>query len=192
LLKQQHAPAHNQVMGETRGDDEVILLARKDPGAFRPLYEKYFRQILLFVVRRVSDKSLAKDITQQVFYKALLNIGRFQLRGFPFSSWLYRIAINECNDYFRKSDRIRWVTLDDAQVGDLYDELTADNQRDDWEKKLPGVLGRLKAVELLLIELRYFEKKSFEEISEVMNWSVHNAKTRTYRTLIKMKKMFVT
>jgi len=173
------------------GDDEIILLARKDPGAFQPLYEKYFRQIFLFVLRRVGDKSLAKDVTQQAFVKALVNIGRFQLRGLPFSSWLYRIAINECNDYFRKSDRIRWVALDESHVEWLYEEITGENARDEWEKKLPEILGKLKPVELLVIELRYFEGKSFEEVAEIMDSTVLNAKTRTYRTLHKMKKLFL-
>jgi RNA polymerase sigma-70 factor, ECF subfamily len=188
LLKQEQDPP---VTSERNAEDEIVLQARKDPSAFRPLYEKYFRQILLFVLRRVGDKSLAKDITQQVFFKALLNIGRFQLRGFPFSSWLYRIAINECNEYFRKSDRIRWVALDDSQVEGLYEELTAANALDDWEKKLPGILGKLNADELLLIELRFFEGKSFQEIGEIINSSVQNAKARTYRILHKMKKMFL-
>lgn len=183
--------AHLGRTSKRRREDEIILQARKDPSAFRPLYEKYFRQILLFVLRRVGDKSLAKDITQQVFVKALLNIDRFQLRGFPFSSWLYRITINECNEYFRKNDRIRWVTLDDAHVEELYEELTADNAREDWEKKLPGVLSKLKPDELMLIELRFFENKSFQEMGEIINSSVQNAKARTYRTLLKMKKLFL-
>jgi RNA polymerase sigma-70 factor (ECF subfamily) len=184
--------ANNRVAtSEREREDDMILKARIDPRAFHPLYEKYFRQILLFVLRRVGDKSLAKDITQQVFYKALLNIGRFQLRGFPFSSWLYRIAINECNGYFRQSDRVRWVALDESHVEGLYEELTADSERDNWEKKLPEVLGRLKPDDLMVIELRYFERKSFEEIAEIMNWSVLNAKARVYRTLHKMKKLFL-
>ena len=172
-------------------EDDIIIKARNDPSAFQPLYEKYFRQILLFVVRRVGDRTLAKDITQQVFVKALLNIGRFQVRGFPFSSWLYRIAINECNGYFRKSNRVRWVALNDSQFEDLYDELTGENVRDEWEKKLPDVLAKLKPIELLIIELRYFEGKSFQEVSEITNMSVLTAKARTYRTLQKMKKMFL-
>jgi RNA polymerase sigma-70 factor (ECF subfamily) len=192
LLRQEQNPVSTRAVSAEGGrEDEMILQAQKDPRAFQPLYEKYFRQILLFVLRRVGDKSLAKDLTQQVFFKALLNIGRFQLRGFPFSSWLYRIAINECNGYFRKSDRIRWVALDEAQVETLYEELTADNIRDDWEKKLPGVLGQLKPDDLMVIELRYFEGKSFQEVADIMNWSVLNAKTRTYRILHKMKKMFL-
>src|SRR5882672_7041462 len=135
------------------GENEIILLSQKDPASFKPLYERYFRRILLFVLRRVNDKERATDITQQVFLKVLSNIGKFQFRGFPFSSWLYRIAINECNDYFRRNNRVRWVSLEQENLGHLFEELTANTTQLDWEKKIPGILQQLKPHELLLIEL---------------------------------------
>src|SRR6267378_399599 len=173
-------------------EKEIILLSQKDPASFKPLYERYFRRILLFVLRRVNDKELATDITQQVFLKVLTYIGRFQFRGLPFSSWLYRIAINECNDYFRKKNRVRWVTLEKENIGYLYEELTADTTMEDWEKKIPGILQQLKPNELMLIELRFFEGKPFREIAEILNVKEVNAKTKTYRILQKMKKLFMT
>lgn len=175
---------------EMEHEDNLIVLSKRDPAAFKPLYEKYFRQIILFVMRRVNDKALAKDITQQVFFKALLNISRFENKGFPFSSWLYRIAINESNQFFRKMNRVRWVALEQPQVDRLYEELTATDERYDWEQKLPEILGQLEPNELLLIELRFFEYKSFKEIGEMINTSELNAKARTYRTLRRMKKLF--
>ena len=173
-------------------ENEIILLSQKNPAAFKPLYERYFRRILLFVLRRVNDKELATDITQQVFLKVLSNIGRFQFRGLPFSSWLYRIAINECNDYFRKKKRVRWVTLEKENIAYLYEELTADTTMEDWEAKIPGILQQLKPNELMLIELRFFEGKPFREIAEILNVKEVNAKTKTYRILQKMKKLFTT
>ncbi len=173
------------------GEEEVIRRAQTDPSAFKPLYEKYFRKIVLFIHRRVNDKELAIDITQQAFYKALLHIGRFRFRGLPFSSWLYRIAINECNDYFRKKSKVRWVALEPELAGHLFDEMTADTTRDDWERKMPVILQQLKPNELMLIELRFFEGKAFREIAEILDTSEVNAKTKTYRILQKMKKMFM-
>ncbi len=88
-------------------EQEAIDIRRSqtDPEAFKPLYEKYFKKIFLFVLRRVNEKEIARDITQQIFLKALNSIRKFQLRGLPFSAWLFRIAINECNDYFRKTKK---------------------------------------------------------------------------------------
>ena len=97
-------------------EEFLILRSQADPEAFRPLYEKYFKRIFLFVLHRVGDKVLAADITSQVFLKALTNIKKFEFRGLPFSAWLFRIALNECNDYFRKSSRYRIVTIEDENV----------------------------------------------------------------------------
>jgi RNA polymerase sigma-70 factor, ECF subfamily len=90
---------------EQHKEQDDIKRSQTDPEAFKPLYEKYFKKIFLFVLRRVGEKEIARDITQQVFLKALNSIRKFQLRGLPFSAWLFRIAINECNDYFRKSKK---------------------------------------------------------------------------------------
>jgi len=188
--QEKEPPIVTSSVGES--ENEIILLSQKDPASFKPLYERYYRRILLFVLRRVNDKELATDITQQVFFKVLSNIGRFQFRGLPFSSWLYRIAINECNDYFRKKNRVRWVTLEKENIGYLYEELTADTTMEDLETKIPGILQQLKPIELLLIELRFFEGKPFREIAEILNVKEVNAKTKTYRILQKMKKLFMT
>ena len=173
------------------GEEAVILQAQKDPAAFKPLYGKYFKKIFLFILHRINDKELATDITQQVFLKVLTRIGTYQFRGLPFSSWLYRIAINECNDYFRKRNRVRWVSLESEHIGYLHEELTADTTREELEKKMPGILEKLKPEELMLIELRYFENKPFREIAEILNVTEVNAKTKTYRILHKMKKLFM-
>ena len=106
---------------KTLNEEEAIRDAMKDPEAFRSLYEIYFKKILLFVLHRVNDKELSADITQQVFLNALSNISRYQFRGLPFSSWLYRIAVNQCNDFFRKNKKMRTVVLEDPHIRELYD-----------------------------------------------------------------------
>ncbi|NJM24972.1 MAG: hypothetical protein HC859_05145 [Bacteroidia bacterium] len=92
---------------QTLKEEDVIRASQRDPSAFRPLYEKYYRTLFRFILYRVADKEVTADLTSQVFLKALLHLDKFQLRGFPFSSWLYRIAINECNDFFRKTKKAR-------------------------------------------------------------------------------------
>ena len=84
-------------------EEEVLTLSRTDPEAFKSIYTKYFKKIFLFVLHRIGEKQISADITQQVFLKALMGLSKFQFKGLPFSAWLYRIAINECNDFFRKT-----------------------------------------------------------------------------------------
>jgi RNA polymerase sigma-70 factor (ECF subfamily) len=115
MLKEPNVLKENiQQKDELKEEESLILKSQADPEAFRPLYEKYFKRMFLFVYHRVNDKATSADITSQVFLKALLNINKFSFRGLPFSAWLFRIALNECNDFFRKNNRYRHVTMDNT------------------------------------------------------------------------------
>jgi RNA polymerase sigma-70 factor, ECF subfamily len=168
-----------------------IRKAIANPDSFRPLYEAYFKKVYLFVLHRVGDKDLAGDLTQQVFLNALTHLGRYQFRGLPFSAWLFRIAINQCNDFFRKTKRNRMVVLEESSVENLYAELTADQTLEEWENRLPAVLEQIEQDELYIIELRFFESRPFKEIADILGITENNAKVRTYRILEKMKKLFL-
>lgn len=175
----------------TFSEEDAIVRSKADPKAFRPLYEAYFKRIFLFVFHRVGDKELAADVTQQVFLNALSNIHRYQFRGLPFSSWLFRIAVNQCTDFFRKNKKMRTVVLEDPNIRELYEDLTEEHSWSEWERKLPGVLEHLSPQDLQLIELRYFEQRPFKEVSEIMGLTETNTKVRAYRILDKMKKIFL-
>lgn len=176
---------------EIQQEEEIISRSVADSESFRPLYEKYFKRVFLFILRRVADQETSADLAQQVFLKALVGLGKFQHRGLPFSSWLYRIAINECNQHFRKSKQNRIVTLDDADVAHLFEDLTAEHSLESLHQKLPDILQQLNPEELYLIELRYFESRPFAEVGAILEITENHAKVKTYRVLDKMKKLFV-
>ena len=181
----------NHPQTQLQDEEHMILRSQTDPAAFRPLYEKYFKRVFLFVLHRVEDKSQAADLTSQVFLKALLHIKRFKFRGLPFSSWLFRIALNECNDYFRKTSRYRMVTVEDKAVTCLYEELTNNSREEDLRQHLPAILQKLTGEELQLIELRFFEQRPFKEVADIVGITETYAKVKVYRILQKMKKLFL-
>jgi RNA polymerase sigma-70 factor, ECF subfamily len=172
-------------------EEEVIRKATENPESFRILYEKYYRQIFLFILHRVGQKDHSADIASQVFLKAMVNLKRYEFRGLPFSSWLYRIAVNECNTFFRKNKRERLVVLKNEHVENLYDEMFGENIQEELRIKLPLILEKLKPNELQLIELRFLEGRPFKEVADILNITETYAKVRTYRILDKMKKLFV-
>ena len=96
---------------EKISEEKLILLAKKDRKNFKLLYTKYFEKIYLFLLRRAENEDLAQDLTQQTFVKAMLNIEKFEFKGFPFSSWLYRIGLNELNLYYREKKKKRSVSI---------------------------------------------------------------------------------
>lgn len=173
----------------TDREEMLIQKAKEDPLHFRPLYEKYHHQLYWFVFKKTHDKDLTGDIISNVFTKALINIKKFEFRKLPFSSWLYRIAINEVTDHFRRSNRVRMVSVEDCSLTTLGEEmqLIVDDQAE-LEKQLGLALQSLQPHELELIELRFFAKRSFKEIGEMTNQTDNNAKVKTYRILNKLGK----
>lgn len=83
-------------------EQETVEAAKSDPAKFGLLYEKYFRQVFVFVFRRIGDEEQAADIVSNTFLKAMLALPKYVFKGVPFSAWLFRIASNEVNMYFRK------------------------------------------------------------------------------------------
>lgn len=83
-------------------EEKLIQNATKgDAASFGELYDLYMPRIYRFVFLRVHHKENAEDITHQVFVNAWQNMHRYEPRGFPFSSWLYRIASNAVIDHYR-------------------------------------------------------------------------------------------
>lgn len=176
---------------ETADEASMIRQAQANPEAFRPLYEKYFKKIFLFVLHRAGDKTLTADITSQVFLKALLHLDKYTFRGLPFSAWLFRIALNECHDFFRKHKRHRVVSLDEHTIQNLHEELTATTRQEDLEQQLPLILQQLSTEDLQIIELRYFDQRPFREVADILGISETYAKVKVYRALDRMKKLFL-
>lgn len=166
-----------------------IQKAKSDPSHFAPLYKKYFSPIFRYVYQRMDDLDLANDVTSQIFIKALQNIHKYEFRGVPFSSWLYRIAKSELNQAFRDNLAVKTVNIDTQNISQFMEEFEEDDLEEN-KVKLKKALEGLKAEELQLIELRFFEKRSFKEIGEIMDMTENNAKVKSFRTLEKLKNLF--
>jgi len=195
LLVQQFGLVSVVITQQTRKHElteiELIEKAKADNRYFEPLYVKYYEQIYRLIFARVQDEELAGDITANAFCKAMVNLKRYKHQGYPFSSWLGRIALNSCYDHFRLQKKQRFISLENYISHDLAFEIELEeNQKELWLAVLPQALERLKPKDLELIELRFFEGKSFAEIGFLLNITEGNAKTRTYRVLKRLKKHF--
>ncbi|MDG1516607.1 MAG: sigma-70 family RNA polymerase sigma factor [Flavobacteriales bacterium] len=168
---------------------QEIELAKKDPRRFGVLYDRYHEQIFRYLYARVDNKHLASDLVSQVFYKAMLNIENYTFKGVPFASWLYRIAFNEMNMQFRKDAKNRTINIDSIQIESFFEELEEEDSKQ-HEQTLMKALSELSDERLSLIEMRFFEKRSFKEIAEITGVTENNAKVKVYRTIDKIKKNF--
>ena len=165
-----------------------IQKAKKDKKQFGFLYEKYFHQLYIFIFKKVQNEDSAGDICSKTFMKAMMNIGKYEDRGFPFSSWLYRIASNEVNLYFRAQKKEITLQINENQVTAIAQEI----ELNDDEENLHAILNKLEELPLeksQLIEMRFFEGLSFKEIGSIFDISEASAKMRVYRVIESLKKM---
>jgi RNA polymerase sigma-70 factor, ECF subfamily len=165
----------------------IIEAAKLNPEKFAPLYDKYYKQIFNYVYQRMESKDTAFDITSQVFLKALTNLQKYQFKGVPFASWLYRIAHNEVMQLFRTQKDKRAINAD---VGDLR-FICEENDEPFFEEYIPVIkrlIQELNSDDLQMVELRFFEKRPFKEIAEILDITEVNAKVRMYRIIEKLKK----
>lgn len=170
-------------------DKELVARAKKDRNAFAPIYDKYFEPLYYFIFKRVQDEAIAGDICQEAMLKAMFNVHKFEFRGIPFSAWLYRIASNEVNLYFRKNKKVIQVEVEEKHVISIMQEIDLGKaDREDDQDKLIVILDSLKPEYTEIIELRFFYQYSFKEIAEFYEISEANAKMRLYRILEKIKK----
>jgi len=169
------------------GDEKIqIEKAQADPKDFEPLYNQYYEDVFRFAYQRLESREEAADLTSQVFLKALVHLRQFRFRGVPFSAWLFRIAINEIITYYARSKKNRLVNIETAKLKELYEESDTGLKEERIARIISEIKG-LKGDDLLLIEMRFFENRSFKEIGEIMSITENNAKVKVYRILDKMK-----
>lgn len=172
-------------------EQKLIEAAQADPREFVALYDLHFDPVYRFLVSRCGDSQLAEDLTSDTFMKALEKIKKFKWTGKPYRAWLYRVALNEMNQYYRKHKKERELAIRQwKENGEEFDSADMDlrNNEDRQEaigsvRQLNESFGLLKPAEQDILSLRFFEDLSYEEISTALNISVSNVGVRLNRSL---------
>ncbi len=169
-----------------------VQAAQEDPAAFRPLYQRYFEPIFRYIFKRTADESLTADIASQVFLKAMQKIHSYTFTGVPFGAWLYRIASNEVHQHYRNASKKRVVSVDERSLAGVLDlveeEAEAKEALELNESALKKALQQLKPSDLQFVEMRFFERRPFKEMAEILEITESNAKVKTYRIIAKLRK----
>ena len=171
---------------------------RGDADAFGEIYDDNIDAIFSYVLKRVSDVTLAEDLTAQAFMKAQKKLKKFRWQGVSITAWLYRIAGNEVNSHLRRRYRRNRFEGHWAEHMEPVDSRTPDSEIEqaeaDVEKHglflvLSRVIRRLDPLDQSLITLRYFESKSYADIAEVLGKREGTLRMRASRALQKLKKL---
>ena len=170
------------------------LLVKKallgDQHAYAELMSFYRETVYYMLLKMVRNPYDAEDLTIEAFGKAFKNLERYT-ENFAFSTWLFKIALNNCIDFLRKKNSAPQycdhesaiVENDLMNIRDPYKEenpeaLFIDKQK---EKIMRQAVQQLRPKYRVLIELRYFDELSYEEIAKELNITLGNVKILLFR-----------
>lgn len=178
-------------------EKELVERAKNDTEAFGELYEQYYSKIFGYVLRRTAGIEIAQDVTSEVFFKALKNLGQFRWRGTPFSSWLYRIATHEIANYFRKGKHEQFcleevsssISISSPSAEAELLEAEAELRRHEDFLTLHENISKLPLKYQEVITLRFFENKQVKEVSEILGKREGTIKSLLHRGLEKLRKL---
>jgi RNA polymerase sigma factor (sigma-70 family) len=165
-------------------------LNEKDQRAYTELMGRYKDSVYFMLLKMVNNSDDAEDLTIETFSKAFKRLDQYTPQ-FAFSTWLFKIASNHSIDFIRKK-RIKAVSIDQGysnEDGESYvipvkeDSLDPEEsmQKDERVQRMRDVVEKLKPRYKRLVELRYFEEKSYEEISEILELPLGTVKAQLFR-----------
>lgn len=176
----------------------LIKRAKKDPEAFGQIFDHYYPMICRFVYKRTGSLEVAQDITSETFFQALKNLWRYKITNRPFKAWLFRIAVVQIAQYYRKKGKVYELTLEYAPQLVAHDSAQADysikEEHDEGDtkgmfKELHKALSQLTEVQHTILVLRYFEDKKIKEISEILKLKENTIKSHIRRGLKKLEEL---
>jgi RNA polymerase sigma-70 factor (ECF subfamily) len=177
---------------------ELVRQAQRSPDAFAELYDRHYGKVFGYCLRRTANLEAAQDITSETFLKALNKLWQFRWRNVSFSSWLYKIATNEINQYFRRAEYKKSVSLEELQEQgfepasphDLENELIEAQEELKQHRDFLEIQARLAQLHPKyqeVIALRFFEKKQLKEIAEILGKREGTVKSLLFRALQKLR-----
>ena len=152
--------------------------------------KRYEKRLYNYAYRMGGNADDARDMLQEILIAVYRNLGSFRGEG-PFAAWLFRLASFRCTDFLRR--RRGHVELSNETDG-FVDEKIADQP----ENRLMGIqqnrevihlMSRLSREQRLVVELKFFQHFTFEEIGNQLGISSNTAKTRLYAALKNMRKV---
>jgi RNA polymerase sigma factor (sigma-70 family) len=168
-----------------------------DEKAFAKLMSRYKDAIYFMLLKMVNNKSDAEDLTLEAFGKAFKNLHQYS-PSYAFSTWLFKIATNNCIDFLRKRRGV-YISIENNQDNNDNDIPVKLRSADpNPEEKLiriqkailmRKIVFRLKPRYRILVELRYFREFSYEEIAKELNLPLGTVKAQLFRAREMLFKM---
>ena len=171
-------------------EKEIIALLQeptRQREAFECIVKEYSEQLYWQIRRLVFSHDDANDILQNTFIKAWINIDYFRGDA-KMSTWLYRIALNECLTFLNKQRAANQLSIDEADK-ELLNKLESDIyfDGDDTQKIFLQAIHALPEKQQIVFNLKYFKEMKYEEISEIVGTSIGALKASYHHAVKKIE-----
>lgn len=168
----------------------VEAAIKGDQSAYAELMERYRDSIYFMMLKMVKNADDADDLTIEAFGKAFNRLKQYS-PNYAFSTWLFKIASNNCIDFIRKK-RIKLTSMDSGVKTDegetMYIDARSTAKDPEQEvmhnqkvKHMRELVSKLKPRYRILVEKRYFEELSYEEISQELDLPLGTVKAQLFR-----------
>ena len=181
----------NKLSSKALEDYELVQAAIiGDQKAYAELMDRYRQSVFHTMLKMVNNRDDAEDLTIEAFGKAFRNIRQYT-PDYAFSTWLFKIATNNCIDFIRKKRKLmlsidRGFENEEGQDISLEVKSEGPGPDDVMMKKqkvmmMKDVVEKLKPRYRRLVELRYYQELSYEEIAEELNLPLGTVKAQLFR-----------
>ena len=160
-----------------------------DQKAYAELLNNYRDSLYFMLLKMTNNPVDAEDLTLEAFGKAFKNLHQYTIE-YAFSTWLFRIAANNCIDFLRKRNRIQYADLDSGveESGSFPANIASTNPGPEEMviakqkiKLMREVVEKLKPHYRALVEMRYFQELSYEEIAIELDLPLGTVKAKLFR-----------
>lgn len=180
-------------------DEEIILsVINGRTEDYRLLVDRYKDKVYNLAYRFTLNTSDSEDLAQEIFLHIFRKLSSFRHRS-SFSTWLYRIAINKCNDWYRKNkERVKQISLEDNPLGSTLYE-TKDHTynpeqhllRMEQQKLITAMVMELPEKYRTAIIMYHYQQLSAREIAHILNIPRKTVDSRIYRGKRLLKKKLI-
>ena len=177
---------------KARYDLELVRRAvdKNDQKAYAELMQRYRDSIYFMLLKMINNKDDADDLTIEAFGKAFKRLHQYT-PNYAFSTWLFKIASNNCIDWIRKQKK-KTFSIDNPIGTEDGDEMTIELKgdgpdpmevvmKDQKNSIMREVVDKLKPRYRTLVELRYYKEYSYEEIAEELDLPLGTVKAQLFR-----------
>ena len=176
---------------KAKKDLDLVKRAKKgDQAAYTAIMSRYREPIYYLCLKMIRNESDAEDLSIEAFEKAFKKLNQYTPQ-FAFSTWLFRIATNHCIDFIRKK-KLKTTSIDEAiedDKGGSYNLQVEGNTKDPEEKFIEKqkinlmreIVTKLDEPYQSLVEMRYFQELSYEEIASERDIPLGTVKAQLFR-----------